>query len=61
MIVAAWCDAPTTEALQLLKPYSGSLVARPIHRDIGSVKKATEGAIEAIGPALRPFGLLGPS
>ena len=50
--VAAWCDAPPAAARQLLKPYGGTLVARPIHRDIGSSKQATAEAIEAIGPAL---------
>jgi putative SOS response-associated peptidase YedK len=48
----AWCAAPPAEALALLTPYGGSLVARPINRDIGSPKRATPEALEAIGPAL---------
>ena len=49
---AAWCAAPAAEALALLRPYGGPLVARPIHRDIASPTRATPAALEAIGPAL---------
>jgi putative SOS response-associated peptidase YedK len=48
----AWCSAPAAEAQQLLRGYTGPLVARPIHRDIAVAKKATAASIEAIGPAI---------
>jgi putative SOS response-associated peptidase YedK len=48
----AWLVAPANEALALLKPYAGTLVARPIHRDIANHKVATRASIEPIGPAL---------
>lgn len=48
----AWCTAPPDEALKLLQGYRGSLVARPIHRDISSNAKASMQSLEPIGPAI---------
>ena len=48
----AWCTAPPEDALKLLRGYTGSLVARPIHRDISSNAKASMQSLEPIGPPI---------